>query len=117
MALEYLKPSTLAGARPMMSCRLGPTLFLPASAVWQALHLLNTFSPAAASPSCARAVPARAVAAVKVRIVRALLTDMSSLRLCRIVLADGVWRSEEHTSELQSLMRLSSAVFCWKQKR
>src|SRR3546814_10002511 len=25
-------------------------------------------------------------------------------------------RSEEHTSELQSLMRLSSAVFCWKQK-
>src|SRR3546814_1986802 len=31
----------------MMSCRLGPTLFLPASTVWQALHLLNTFSPAA----------------------------------------------------------------------
>src|SRR3546814_3671914 len=25
-------------------------------------------------------------------------------------------RSEEHTSELQSLMRISSAVFCWKQK-
>src|SRR3546814_2705870 len=23
-------------------------------------------------------------------------------------------RSEEHTSELQSLMRISSAVFCWK---
>src|SRR3546814_3145360 len=23
------------------------------------------------------------------------------------------WRSEEHTSELQSLMRNSSAVFCW----
>src|SRR3546814_4983172 len=81
MALEYLKPSTLAGARPMMSCRLGPTLFLPASTVWQALHLLNTFSPAAASPSCARA------------------------------------RSEEHTSELQSLMRISYAVFCLKKKK
>src|SRR3546814_9429264 len=26
----------------------------------------------------------------------------------------GAWRSEEHTSELQSLMRLSSAVFCLK---
>src|SRR3546814_3673833 len=26
------------------------------------------------------------------------------------------WRSEEHTSELQSLMRISSAVFCLKQK-
>src|SRR3546814_3561698 len=26
-------------------------------------------------------------------------------------------RSEEHTSELQSLMRISSAVFCLKQKK
>src|SRR3546814_4560543 len=26
-------------------------------------------------------------------------------------------RSEEHTSELQSLMRISYAVFCWKQKQ
>src|SRR3546814_7198216 len=26
-------------------------------------------------------------------------------------------RSEEHTSELQSLMRLSYAVFCWKKKK
>src|SRR3546814_11565359 len=30
---------------------------------------------------------------------------------------DGVtWRSEEHTSELQSLMRISYAVFCLKKK-
>src|SRR3546814_2685998 len=28
----------------------------------------------------------------------------------------GLKRSEEHTSELQSLMRISSAVFCWKKK-
>src|SRR3546814_9742567 len=28
----------------------------------------------------------------------------------------GVCRSEEHTSELQSLMRISYAVFCLKQK-
>src|SRR3546814_6560898 len=26
----------------------------------------------------------------------------------------GLWRSEEHTSELQSLMRISYAVFCLK---
>src|SRR3546814_10251300 len=26
------------------------------------------------------------------------------------------WRSEEQTSELQSLMRISYAVFCWKKK-
>src|SRR3546814_7884571 len=31
-------------------------------------------------------------------------------------LAD-VWRSEEHTSELQSLMRISYAVFCLKKKK
>src|SRR3546814_8630753 len=29
---------------------------------------------------------------------------------------DGVTRSEEHTSELQSLMRISYAVFCLKKK-
>src|SRR3546814_8055235 len=28
-----------------------------------------------------------------------------------------LWRSEEHTSELQSLMRISYAVFCLKKKR
>src|SRR3546814_9871622 len=31
-------------------------------------------------------------------------------------LAQGSHRSEEHTSELQSLMRISYAVFCLKQK-
>src|SRR3546814_9750469 len=44
------------------------------------------------------------------------------LRLCLLVGADeeetpiGV-RSEEHTSELQSLMRISYAVFCLKKKK
>src|SRR3546814_3473344 len=33
----------------------------------------------------------------------------------RAPLAAG--RSEEHTSELQSLMRISYAVFCWKKKK
>src|SRR3546814_4217763 len=30
---------------------------------------------------------------------------------------DFCWRSEEHTSELQSLMRISYAVFCLKKKK
>src|SRR3546814_4185648 len=30
---------------------------------------------------------------------------------------EGADRSEEHTSELQSLMRISYAVFCWKKKK
>src|SRR3546814_2081368 len=32
-------------------------------------------------------------------------------------LARGPYRSEEHTSELQSLMRISYAVFCLKKKK
>src|SRR3546814_9815673 len=33
---------------------------------------------------------------------------------CRLGIAAPVIRSEEHTSELQSLMRISYAVFCLK---
>src|SRR3546814_4581397 len=33
-----------------------------------------------------------------------------------LVQADEIYRSEEHTSELQSLMRISYAVFCLKKK-
>src|SRR3546814_6301913 len=31
--------------------------------------------------------------------------------------SDGALRSEEHTSELQPLMRHAYAVFCWKKKK
>src|SRR5881396_4121323 len=36
---------------------------------------------------------------------------------CRTVSASGCWRSEEHTSELQSLRTISYAVFCLKKKK
>src|SRR3546814_1299986 len=35
---------------------------------------------------------------------------------CDVTVSDAV-RSEEHTSELQSLMRISYAVFCLKKKK
>src|SRR3546814_1171158 len=42
----------------------------------------------------------------------------SLLAVLGIAGASGyVWRSEEHTSELQSLMRISYAVFCLKKKK
>src|SRR3546814_10636846 len=44
----------------------------------------------------------------------------SSGRDCSNVIAAPSWRpgrSEEHTSELQSLMRISYAVFCLKKKK
>src|SRR3546814_1369275 len=47
---------------------------------------------------------------------RARLTLSAFLRLL-VVTAIGADRSEEHTSELQSLMRISYAVFCLKKKR
>src|SRR3546814_8962700 len=38
-------------------------------------------------------------------------------RLARSGNAEEILRSEEHTSELQSLMRISYAVFCLKKKK
>src|SRR3546814_5546351 len=53
----------------------------------------------------------------KARIIRIV-------KFCEIIimLVGGIglvlaWRSEEHTSELQSLMRISYAVFCLKKKK
>src|SRR3546814_6516498 len=43
-------------------------------------------------------------------------TDTTNIN-AQAVGASGVSRSEEHTSELQSLMRISYAVFCLKQKK
>src|SRR3546814_9187644 len=37
--------------------------------------------------------------------------------LLRFITCGSVDRSEEHTSELQSLMRISYAVFCLKKKK
>src|SRR3546814_7203197 len=42
--------------------------------------------------------------------------DTSMRQIIRDILASPV-RSEEHTSELQSLMRISYAVFCLKKKK
>src|SRR3546814_2203198 len=55
---------------------------------------------------CRRALPLCAVAG------RGLL----ALRRLLLLVPEDVGRSEEHTSELQSLMRISYAVFCSKKK-
>src|SRR3546814_5225655 len=44
------------------------------------------------------------------------LPALNSLRLITVVALAPMERSEEHTSELQSLMRISYAVFCLKKK-
>src|SRR3546814_8467684 len=46
------------------------------------------------------------------------LREMGSLEFSKLLLKEAqVARSEEHTSELQSLMRISYAVFCLKKKK
>src|SRR3546814_1297743 len=44
------------------------------------------------------------------------LRGSSLVEVIRLALDKGDKRSEEHTSELQSLMRISYAVFCLKKK-
>src|SRR3546814_8463258 len=77
------------------------TCALPISTVW---HRPGTWAPSStlrartsATPTCARKTSAM---------------DSAWTRRGR---ATG--RSEEHTSELQSLMRISNAVFCLKKKK
>src|SRR3546814_10603158 len=45
------------------------------------------------------------------------ILGFAQLRIRQHALHGAAQRSEEHTSELQSLMRISYAVFCLKQKK
>src|SRR3546814_7589568 len=55
---------------------------------------------------------------------RELTEGFAALFAAAVLVSVGIWmhgtsnaRSEEHTSELQSLMRISSAVFCMKKNK
>src|SRR3546814_7627621 len=55
----------------------------------------------------------------RVRRLVVVVVEVEDPRVCRHrcpLAAVGLRRSEEHTSELQSLMRISYAVFCLKKK-
>src|SRR3546814_3158750 len=58
---------------------------------------------------------AEGVALVPVRPLVAVDQDAADA-VQRLQVLDHAFRSEEHTSELQSLMRISYAVFCLKKK-
>src|SRR3546814_6381258 len=84
----------------IIALRLFATVVLPlgaAVAVWNAWHVLRD----------RRRILAK---------LWARLLALACLFLLWIGFANHVIRSEEHTSELQSLMRISYAVFCLKQK-
>src|SRR3546814_2241157 len=61
-------------------------------------------------------IPAPAPAGVlRMNAIHLLPTRMTTLATISVEARNG--RSEEHTSELQSLMRISYAVFCLKKKK
>src|SRR3546814_2452220 len=91
------------------------------------------FSDAAVRPAARRAEPARRHANFFRHIIHSLdessfaAVDAYGKNRCRVIPRNGdqsfeefidrhLFRSEEHTSELQSLMRISYAVFCLKKK-
>src|SRR3546814_9968589 len=85
------------------------------------VRALGVFEPS--SGSCLSVAAISAPTCVAVRTPASGLTDRASccqaacssgLRRRRAI---GLHRSEEHTSELQSLMRISYAVFCLKKKK
>src|SRR3546814_8991052 len=66
--------------------------------------------------NCWKIMAQRARHAISARPLR-IETSSPSNRICPPVgSASRLSRSEEHTSELQSLMRISYAVFCLKKK-
>src|SRR3546814_10459432 len=89
-----------------------PMAAAPQRAVAFAFHGLPCRKPAAASCISSRS-PRKDFGADVAKLVDA--RDLKSLGVIRT--GSTPVRSEEHTSELQSLMRISYAVFCLKKKK
>src|SRR3546814_2565965 len=78
---------------------------------------INAGADTLCSDGNCRAVPCNAAHVVGRLIFRSELGCGGQSVIARCVFGHGGARSEEHTSELQSLMRISYAVFCLKQKK
>src|SRR3546814_4748978 len=67
-------------------------------------------------PRCQQLCRGADVRSGRIADVQALAMGQSTPPLFSFIIADAD-RSEEHTSELQSIMRISYAVFCLKKKK
>src|SRR3546814_2010790 len=74
------------------------------------------FRRAALCAHIARQVAEAAATTAALEIEIAVLAPLPEFLLNRVLRARSRFRSDEHTSELQSLMRISYAVFCLKKK-
>src|SRR3546814_2077056 len=100
------------------SARLGTrTLYVAHTLVLPVRTFVARSSPAransAAWPSATRCL--RSISSSKIAIFASSTAACTVSR--RLLMPTTTWRSEEHTSELQSLMRISYAVFCLKKKK
>src|SRR3546814_3857153 len=124
---SYHQPTSGGGYTPRL--RAGQRAFLQPSgrqsAPWQCLYLrpepqghgalrLTLFAQAAISSSVKS--PGGAIWSGGTRVVTSPSVPASISRLLSSPVSGSKCRSEEHTSELQSLMRISYAVFCLKKK-
>src|SRR3546814_2585069 len=89
-------------------------LFLSHARFINKAHAPISGSPFAKSHKMTR----QAYSAGKQTLLSPFMTQVAPIPIRRSRSTSGkVWRSEEHTSELQSLMRISYAVFCLKKKQ
>src|SRR3546814_6519146 len=94
--------------------------FWPALAALSLLHLLAAMVPGPNTVVVTHLAAGHSLAAA-FRAVAGIVTGTGTWVLLTLagvtLLLQQTERSEEHTSELQSLMRISYAVFCLKKKK
>src|SRR3546814_4203184 len=83
-----------------------------ATRLWPGSHRDDAVDPFAIAPIAAEMAPGSALLFLG-SILHGAGANMSGAVRRAVIVG---YRSEEHTSELQSLMRISSAVFCLKKK-
>src|SRR3546814_4158143 len=101
----YRPCAILSIASPSPKARPGPNRG-GAETMWGRISFLLTASAVAFGVAGCQAVPTIPLSAA----------DVPEARAWRAVATEQDRRSEEHTSELQSLMRISYAVFCLQKK-
>src|SRR3546814_8686751 len=106
MMVRIVAPGARPYQRPQQPVDAVGILLQPGGAEGQ--HLLNPAPPDA----LANGDPLR-----QARIHRRAAPGFARDEAVDLPGADRLHRSEEHTSELQSLMRISYAVFCLKKKK
>src|SRR3546814_8915456 len=89
------------------------------SVAWQPTLSHDGGQSSGASRMTSRLSPSGGIRAIRSAATPAGIGQLwwiSPARIGRHSVAPAVFRSEEHTSELQSLLRISYAVFCLKKK-